>query len=75
MTFVHTFVVRPLKSCSSGILGMDFLQQVGTEISVTAQLFYIDPCSFPLRCQGPTSSHSYNLRSRVGSTSNEAPEK
>jgi hypothetical protein len=28
MTFVHTFIVSPLTRCSSGILGMDFLQQV-----------------------------------------------
>jgi hypothetical protein len=26
-TFTHTFVVSPLKRCSSGILGMDFLQR------------------------------------------------
>jgi hypothetical protein len=26
ITFVHTFVVSPLKRCSSGILGKDFLQ-------------------------------------------------
>jgi len=29
ITFVCTFVVSPLKRCSSGILGMDFLQRVG----------------------------------------------
>jgi len=29
MNFVHTFGVRPLIRCSSGILGMDFLQRVG----------------------------------------------
>ena len=29
MTFVHTFLLSPLKRCSSGILGMDFLQQEG----------------------------------------------
>jgi hypothetical protein len=28
-------VVSPLKRCSSGILGMDFLQRVGAEISLT----------------------------------------
>jgi hypothetical protein len=49
MTFTHTFVVSPLRCCSSGILGMDFLQQVGAEISLTAQLLYIDRPSFPLR--------------------------
>jgi hypothetical protein len=30
-----TFVVSPLTRCISGILGMDFLQRVGTEISLT----------------------------------------
>ena len=49
ITFVHTFVVSPLKRCSSDILGMDFLQRVGAEISLTAQVLYIDRYSFPLR--------------------------
>jgi hypothetical protein len=53
MTFVHTFVVSSLIRCSSGILGMDFLQRVGAEISLTAQLLCIGHCSFPLRSQGP----------------------
>ena len=35
VTFVHTFVVSPIKRCSPGILGMDFLQRVGAEISLT----------------------------------------
>ena len=35
LTFRHTFIVSPLEHCSSGILGMDFLQQVGAEISLT----------------------------------------
>jgi len=48
MTFEHTFIVSPLKRCSSGILGMDFLLQVGAEISLTAQALYIGPYSFPL---------------------------
>ena len=51
ITFVHTFVVSPLKRCSSGILGMDFLQRVGAEFSLTAQVLYIDRYSFPLRGQ------------------------
>jgi len=51
MKFVHTFVVSPLKRCSSGILGMDFLQRVGAEISLTAQLLCIGRYSFPLKCQ------------------------
>ena len=50
-TFVHTFLVSPLLRCSSGILGMDFLQRVGAEISLTTQLLYISHCSFPLRGQ------------------------
>ena len=37
MTFEHTFVVSPWIRCSSGILGMDFLQRVGLKISLTAQ--------------------------------------
>jgi hypothetical protein len=48
MTFVHTFVVSPLKPCSSGILGMDFLQPVRAEISLTTHSFIIDCHSFPL---------------------------
>jgi hypothetical protein len=51
LTFVHNFVLNPLKRCSSGILGMDFLR-VGAEISLTDQLLYIDHYSFPLRGQG-----------------------
>jgi len=48
MTFVHTFIVSPMNRCSSGILGMDFLQQVGAEISLTTQSLNIGRCSFPL---------------------------
>jgi ABC-type xylose transport system substrate-binding protein len=51
MTFVHTFLVSPLIRSVSGILGMDFLQRVGAEISLTAQLLCIGHCSFPLRGQ------------------------
>jgi hypothetical protein len=51
VTFVHTFVVSPLKRCSSGILGMDFLHRVGAEISLTAQSLYMGRYSFPLRGQ------------------------
>ena len=29
MSFVYTFVVSPLKRCSSEIFGMDLLQRVG----------------------------------------------
>jgi hypothetical protein len=48
MTFSHTFVVSPLKRCSSGILGMDFLQQVAAEISLTSRSLIIDRYFFPL---------------------------
>ena len=51
-TFVHTFVVSPLKRCSSGILGMDFLQRVGAGISLTSQSLRIGQMSFPLKSQG-----------------------
>jgi len=51
-TFVHTFVVSPLKRCSSGILGMDFLQRVGAGISLTIQSLRIGQLSFPLKGQG-----------------------
>jgi hypothetical protein len=33
----YTFVASPLIRCSSGILGMDFLQRVGSEIGLTSQ--------------------------------------
>jgi hypothetical protein len=49
LTFVHTFIVSPLKSCSPGILGMDFLQRVGAEISLTTQSLHIGRYSFPLK--------------------------
>jgi hypothetical protein len=49
LTFIHTFVVSPLTRCSSGILGMDFLQRVGAEISLTTQSLNIGRYSFPLK--------------------------
>jgi len=49
MTFVHTFVVSPLKRYRSGIFGIDFQQQVRAEISLTAQLLNIGHYSFLLR--------------------------
>ena len=49
MTFEHTFIVSPLVRCSSGILGMDFLQRVGAEISLTSQMLTIGRRSFPLK--------------------------
>ena len=51
VTFEHTFVVSPLKRCSSGILGMDFLHRVGAEISLTDQSLFMGRYSFPLRGQ------------------------
>ena len=51
VSFVHTFIVSPLERCSSGILGMDFLQSVGAEISLTAELLHVGRCSFPLKGQ------------------------
>jgi hypothetical protein len=38
---------------SSGILGMDFLQQVGAEISLTGQSLCMGHCFFPWRGQEP----------------------
>jgi len=49
MSVVHTFVVSHLKRRSSGILGMNFLQRVGAEISLTAQILFIGHYSFPLK--------------------------
>jgi hypothetical protein len=44
----HTFVISPLETCSSGIVGLDFLQRVGAEISLTARSLTIGDHSFPL---------------------------
>jgi predicted aspartyl protease len=49
LSFIHTFVVSRLTRCSSGILGMDFLQRVGAEISLTSQSLSMVSYSFPLR--------------------------
>ena len=48
---LHDFCsyIYSMKCCSSGILGMDFLQHVGAEISLTAQLLNVGRYSFPLR--------------------------
>jgi hypothetical protein len=40
LSTIHAFSVSPLVRCSSGILGMDLLQRVGAEISLTAQLLH-----------------------------------
>ena len=61
MNFVHTFVVSPLKRCSSGILGMDFLQRVGAGISLTTQSLRIGQMSFPLKSQGHESHETRYL--------------
>ena len=61
MTFTHTFVVSPLKRRSSGILGMDFLQRVGAEISLTAHSLFIGQCSFPLKSQGQGAPETQRL--------------
>lgn len=45
--FVHTFVVCSLTRCSSGILCMDFLQQVGAGISLTSHSLSMDCHTFP----------------------------
>jgi len=46
MTLFPMFIVSHMKRCSSGILGMDFLEQVGAEISLTIQSLYIGCYSF-----------------------------
>jgi hypothetical protein len=48
MTPMHTFLASLLKRCSSGILGLDFLQQVAAEISLTTRSLIIDRYCFPL---------------------------
>jgi hypothetical protein len=45
---LHTFVVSPLDICSTDILGLDFLQRVGAEISLTSRSLTIDNHLFPL---------------------------
>jgi hypothetical protein len=42
MIFMHTFVVSPLKRRNSGILSMDFSQQVGAEISLITRSLIIN---------------------------------
>jgi hypothetical protein len=70
MVFVHSFVVSPLERCSSGILGMDFLRQVGAEISLTDQLLHIGHYSFPLngRVQGVSMVRSLRNSGPAGSS-------
>ncbi len=48
LTIEHTFIVSPLRCCSSGILGMDFLQRVGAEVSLTSRSLNLNHYSFPL---------------------------
>ena len=46
VTFGHIFIFCPLTRCRSSILGMDFLQRVGAEISLTSQELVIDQHTF-----------------------------
>ena len=48
MEFEHMFVVSPSIRCSSGILGMDFLRQVGAEICLTDNLLTLRNQHFSL---------------------------
>jgi hypothetical protein len=52
VSLVHTFLVSRLIRCSYGILSTDFLQRLGAEISLNAQLLQIDRYTFPLKSQG-----------------------
>jgi hypothetical protein len=61
MVLTHTFIVSPLKRCSSGILGMDFLQSVGAGISLTSRSLTIDRYSFPLTDWGSRVSKDHRL--------------
>jgi len=57
--FEHTLVVSPLGRCSSGTLGMDFLQRVGAGISLTFPVPQNTPPFFSIegsgasRCSAP----------------------
>jgi hypothetical protein len=53
MTFIHSFMVCPLEICSAGILGLDFLQRVGAEISLTDNLLTLRNRQFSLSSAGP----------------------
>jgi len=61
MTFTLTVVVSPLKHCSSDILGIDFLQAVGAEISLTAHSLFIGHCYFPLKSQEQGATETQRL--------------
>jgi len=76
LKFVHTFVVSPLKCCSSGILGMDFLQWVGAGISLTTQSLRIGQMSFPLKSQGQEIPETWYLinTERKGSVNQDSEE-
>jgi hypothetical protein len=52
MTFKHSFIVSPLEVCSAGILGLDFLQRVGAEISLADNLLALRNQRFPLSSAG-----------------------
>jgi hypothetical protein len=52
MTFIHSFVVCPLDICSAGSLGLDFLQKVGADISLTDNSLTIHTKQFSLSSPG-----------------------
>jgi hypothetical protein len=54
MAFIHPFVVCPLEICSAGILGLDFLQRVGAEISLTDNSLTIRDRRILLKRASPT---------------------
>jgi predicted aspartyl protease len=58
MTFIHPFVVCPLEICSAGILGLDFLQRVGAEISLTDNSLTIQHQRISLESESLTASAS-----------------
>jgi hypothetical protein len=59
LTFLHSFVVRPLEICSAGILGLDSLQRVAAEISLTDKLLTLRNRRFPLSSAGLPASISF----------------
>jgi hypothetical protein len=52
VTLIHSFVVCQLQIDSAGILGLNFLQKVGAEISLTDNLLTIHAQHFPLSSAG-----------------------
>jgi hypothetical protein len=68
MKFTHDFVVCPLQIGVAGIHGMDFFQKVCAQISLPANRFTIDGCSFRLNSRGNETwvSHSDSPLVRLG---------